>query len=175
MTYCGPSTQPLNYTHMFNFHNPFAKDVLVETIVPDTVWGQIALDPDATIFGNFVKLAKLQCLLSSPLNKYTLFVPSDSFLRATYNESVFTSVDCEAAMRIVRAATLKYELPPDLLKRSPISQYWTLDLNELFIAYNPITNYYNVGDATLLNLNNALVTSNGIIYKTNNFIGPISY
>lgn len=173
MTYNGPATQPFNMTHMFDFHNPYQKDVIVTRVKEDSIYGKIYSDKDATIFKHCITLAGMQNFFESEYNELTVFVPSDKFLRQIYPESIFTNMDSETALRLVRLTTLNYLLPLDVIRDTPVAQYWTIGPlpKQIFITCSKNSCIPPIINNNVFFINDVDVrTSNGIIHKTSDFI-----
>lgn len=165
----GPSSQSYNFTHMWDFVDLRGYSYNKKQDHTNSIMKALNTHPDFTKFRYMVKLAKLEGLLSSPQENFTLFVPSDKAIQ-NLEEALFINMDNITARHIVKTSMLDRRIPSELLEDSPASYFMTKDPpNRLFIS--------NISGKTYINNNinviqKDMIFNNGIIHVVDKLIWP---
>ena len=169
MTSCGPNTQPMNYTHMFDF-NDINGNTPIKTYSKNSIMDVIYNHPDFTKFSYIIKLAEMDGLLNGKQANFTIFVPSDTAIKYI-KKDVFLNMDQGDAKNIVNSSLLNSRIPKELIVDSPAAYFNTLSpQNRLFVTnINEITKLNNY--LTVLHFD--IVCTNGIIHVVDKLIDPL--
>jgi len=169
MTSCGPYTEAMNFTHMFDI--PDLRGPL--PVVKETqgsLYYLIANHPDFNKFKYMLKLAMLDGIYDDCQADFTIFVPSDDAL-ANIPEEVFTNMDIATARHIILASTLNRKITSDILEDSRAMYFLTKDPpNRLLIT--------NVGNRTYIDrdiniIHKDMIATNGVIHVIDALIKPL--
>ena len=135
MVSMGPNSQSFNYTHMFDIpdlRGPLPVEnnnkILVNVkegvyVCKDSITGIIYTHPDFTTFKYILGLSGLQGIYGDPQANFTIFVPSDMFIKKTVPESVLVNLDRATARELVRSVTLRRRIPSSILSDSPVAYF----------------------------------------------------
>jgi uncharacterized surface protein with fasciclin (FAS1) repeats len=141
MTSLGPYTQSLNFTHMFDM--PDLRGARKSQVCPNSLLAIIDDEKnDFSLYSYLVKLAGLSTELMEPQANFTLFIPSDTFIRQKNLESVILKMDRSSARHLILSTMLNNKITTDLLMISKACKFITRDppnnLNVLYVN-NKIT------------------------------------
>lgn len=169
MTSCGPNTQSLNFTHMFNFTDIRGKYPM-KCYMKNSIMDIIDSHPDFTLFSFIVKLAEMDSILNEQQADFTIFVPSDASLKGI-SQSIFLNMDVGEAKTIVQSSLQDRRIPKELLQDSPAAYFYTLSpQNRLFITnINGNTRINNAINVILFDIN----CTNGLIHVVDGLMKPI--
>ena len=169
MTSCGPNTQSVNFTHMFDF-NDINGNLPVKTYSKNSIMDIIYHHPDFTKFCYIIKLANMDSILDNIQSNFTLFIPSDTSIKYLSND-IFTNMDQGDAKNIIKSSLLDYRIPKELIVDSPAAYFNTLSSqNRLFVT--------NINKNTKLNntlniIHFDIICSNGILHVVDKLIKPL--
>ena len=85
---------------------------------PGNLMSLIQDNPDFSIFNYMIGVGQLYNKFNSPQANFTIFVPTDSFLRAKYSENMFKNMDLYTARETVLYHTLRGKVTFDMLRSS---------------------------------------------------------
>ena len=169
MTSCGPNTQSMNFSHMFQF-NDINGRLPKKTYSKNSIMDVIEYHPDFTKFSYIIKLAEMDDIFGKNQANFTLFVPSNTSIK-NIPEDIFLNMDQGDAKNIVQASLLDYRIPKELLTDSPAAYFNTLSpQNRIFVT--------NINSKTKINNNLNVVhfdiiCTNGIIHVVDKLITPL--
>lgn len=170
MVSCGPNTDFLNFTHMFD-ETDLRGPLPIQKPCKNSLLDIIENTPDFSIFFYMIKLSKLQNLLTLLQANFTIFIPSDKELLSYIDKNYFINMDPNTAYNIVKSSILKYRLSSDILEDSPAAFFYTYDdySSRLFIT--------NISGNTYINNNikvikKDILATNGIIHVIDGLIIP---
>lgn len=169
MTSCGPNSQSLNFTHMFDIIDKRGK-YPIKTSCPNSLLDIIQKHPDFSKFYYMVKLAQLEHILNCNQADFTIFIPSDKALSMNVNDNIFINMEKCTAFNIVKSSMLNNRIPSEILEDSLTSYYYTTDnANRLSIT--------NILGQTYINNNIRIIkkdilANNGIIHITDGMFIP---
>ena len=190
MVSLGPNIQGLDMKSMYDF-SELRKPPTEKTYPKNSLMYVIDTHPDFTIFKMLVKRAKLDdkfcegidssnCnstfLINSLSNDvYTVFVPSDMYLKSKYKPEFFQEIDIGVARRIVLISTMKRKMGKEFFQERQSGRFATLDKSN---SMNIKT--YNDPSGELKSMIDNFITiihwnqpaSNGIIHVTDDFLMP---
>ena len=140
---------------------------------PTTIFGFLQNNPEFSIFYNMVILAKLDEKLNSLQANFTLFIPSDNYLKK-YSENVFTNMDLYTAREIILYSTLNRKITYEMLLSS-LAMYLNTMIDPSLNA--KILSEVCNRDKILLNNSVNIVTaniirSNGLIHIVDDMLIP---
>ena len=169
MTSCGPNTQSMNFSHMFDFNDINGK-LPKKTYSKNSIMDVINYHPDFTKFLYIVKLADMDNILDKQQANFTLFVPSNSSIK-DIREDIILNMDQGDAKNIVQSSLLDYRIPKELLVDSPAAYFNTLSpQNRMFVTnINSNTKINN----TLNIVHFDIICTNGIIHVVDKLIRPL--
>jgi hypothetical protein len=174
MTANGPSTQSLNYTHMYDMGD-LRGSRPKPYINPGSILGFLENNSDFSIFFYIVKLSKLDGLFNDCQADATLFVPSDTHIRQKIQhiDNILLNMEEDTARSIVLFSTLNRRIDYNLLSQSPIKYIFTQNTTNkmLFETYNNIT-YLNKRNAQILK--HDINLDNGMVHIIDNILIPDS-
>lgn len=169
MTYCGPYTQPQNFTHMFDM--PDLRGPLPKIIAqPNTLLRIIDDHPDFTKFKFMVDRACLRDTLNSKQSDFTLFIPSDKALSMKVSDNYFVNMDILTARTIVRTSMLNKRISSEVLEDSPCADYYTMSPGNRLAITNLSGKTYINGNIRIIYKD--IVMNNGIIQVIDGLIIP---
>jgi len=169
MTSCGPNTQSLNFTHMFNFTD-IRGNKPKRGYNKNSIMDIINTHPEFTIFSYIVKLADMDIILDGLAANFTIFVPADSSIKSIPHDKIL-NMDVGEARTIVHSSLLNMRIPSELLQDSPAAYFYTLSpQNRLFIT--------NInGNSRINNAMNIIFfdikATNGLIHIVDGLMKPI--
>jgi uncharacterized surface protein with fasciclin (FAS1) repeats len=170
MTSCGPNTQSLNFTHMFDIIDKRGK-YPIEISCPNSLLDIIKKNPDFSRFYYMVKLSQLENILNCNQANFTIFIPSDKALSAKVNDNIFINMDKCTAFNIVKSSMLNNRLSSEILEDCPEGYYYTVsEANRLYITNISGQTYI---DNNIRIIKKDILAMNGIIHITDNIIIPI--
>lgn len=170
MTAIGPYSQSYNFTHMFNqgdLRGPLPKQNFA---CPNSLMDIIQKTPRFSRFMYMIKLTELQNVLGQNQANFTLFIPSDSYLKEI-DDNYFINMDRGTALHIVKSSMLDNKITSDLIEESPAAWFYTKDMpNRLFIS--------NISGKTYINNNinvveKDILATNGVIHVVDKLIMPL--
>lgn len=142
MTYIGPYTQSLNYTHMFDFVD-YQSDKVYQQLHTGSIYSLLSSHTDFTLFTSIIDKAKLTTLYDDPQANFTLFAVSDKYLLPIRN--IICNLDIAQSRQIIQSLTVNNRIPSELIKDSPASFFYVVNDNtKLFTT--------NVSDETYINM-----------------------
>ncbi len=170
MVSINPGVQAYDMRQMYDFVDWRSKQKPKLYVPPNTLMGIIKNNPDFTIFTNIVKKAKYEGKLSDQQSDFTLFVPSDAYLRKKYSNKFLSSIDDGLARQIMSFSMMNRKLDKQLLQSSPVSTFPTLDRSNSMLIHT-------VSDKTQLPNFTGVVhwnqpADNGIIHVIDNLLLP---
>lgn len=170
MSYCGPSQQSLNMTHMFDFVDYRTCKPPEYTANENTVAWYLLNNKEVSLFAHIVKRSGMMNLFSGSLNNSTLFIPTDSYIKNPKVLNFIKNIDVGDARQIVNASTMNNILNSDIMRSVPNAYYTTR--NPHMRAY-----IFNVSGDTYINDTIKIVQSdiclkNGMIHILDNLIIP---
>ena len=168
MVSINPATQTYDFRQMYNFSDIRSKPAKV--IYPtNSLMDVIDSNPDFTIFSKIVKKTKYDIKLSSKQANFTIFVPSDFYLKQKYTQRFLDNIDVGLANQILNFSTMNRILDKNLLQSSPTSLYPAIDRSLITIS--------TVSDITMLENGIKVIhwnqpATNGIIHVIDNILMP---
>jgi uncharacterized surface protein with fasciclin (FAS1) repeats len=168
MVSINPATQTYDFRHMYNFSDIRSKPAKV--VYPtNSLMDVIDSNPDFTIFSKIVKKTKYDIKLSSKQANFTLFVPSDFYLKQKYTQRFLDNIDVGLANQILNFSMMNRILDKNLLQSSPTSLYPAIDRSLITIS--------TVSDITMLENGITVIhwnqpATNGIIHVIDNILMP---
>jgi uncharacterized surface protein with fasciclin (FAS1) repeats len=170
MTSCGPNSDFLNFTHMFD-KTDLRGPLPIQKPCANSLLSIIENTPDFSLFLYMVRIAKLQDFLNLLQANFTIFIPSNKELLKHINQNYFINMDPNTAWSIVKSSIIKYRLPSEILEDSPSSFFYTYDdySSRLFIT--------NISGKTYINnsikvIKKDILANNGIIHIIDGLIVP---
>lgn len=170
MTSAGPSTQPTNFTHMFNMMDlrGVPKNT-VQRMYPNSLMSIIDKHPDMRKYKYMVNLSGLGTILSEYQANITIFVPSDNMIR-NLGDEIFINMDQAVAKHIIKSTMINRKIPSELLESSKYIQFITKDHpNKLYVTNENGETFLNNGVKVI---HKDIIASNGIIHVIDNLIIP---
>ncbi len=158
-----------NYTHMFEI--PDLRGSIPEpTVKPWTMWSFLANNPDFSKAKYMVELADMIGNYNSKQSEFTLFVPSDAYLKYKVPDNIFKKMDEYTARQILLYNTIEYPLYIPYLK-STEAQY----LNTRIPGSRLLVEYHPKEDEIMINCNTKILEGNiqtvsGVIHIVDNLI-----
>jgi uncharacterized surface protein with fasciclin (FAS1) repeats len=144
---------------------------ITSPIYPDnTLMGEINKNLDFSIFSTIVKKARFDIKLSEKQSDFTLFVPSDFYLKRKYSKNSLNNIDENLARQILSYSLMKRKLDKNLLQSSPTSLYPTINRSHLM-------DISTVNGITLLQRRVKVIhwnhlTDNGLIHVVDDLLIP---
>ena len=169
MTSCGPNTQCYNFTHMFDIQDRRGK-YPIKTACPNSILDIIQKHSDFSKFLYMVKLARLEHILNNIQADFTVFIPSDYFLKTKVNDNIFVNMDPNTAFHIVKSSMLNNRIPSEILDDSPAAFYYTADENNRIFISNISGQTYLNNDIKIIKKD--ILAVNGIIHITDGLFHP---
>lgn len=170
MVSLGPDTQSYNFTHMTSFVDYNGKKPKTCT-TKGSIYDFLYHNPNFSRFRGIVELCSMQGQLDDVQANFTLFIPSDNFLRHL-PESFFTRMDDGLAHQILKSSTMNRRINKELVMSSPCSYFNT-------IGKHPTTKMYvtNINGNTTINesvrvVKYDIILNNGIIHVVDGLIMP---
>lgn len=137
---------------------------------PTSLLGIIQHNTDFSLFYNLVKKVKYEDKLSDLLQEFTLFIPSDTFLRKKYTENYLCNITESMSRQILSFSMIKRKIDRNLLQSTSRSIYQTLDAsNSLKIITCNGTTFLNNSTSVICW---DYVCDNGIIHVIDNILVP---
>jgi uncharacterized surface protein with fasciclin (FAS1) repeats len=168
MVSINPATQSYDFRQMYNFSD--IRSNCEKVIYPaNSLMDIIDSNEDFSIFCKLVKKTKYDSKLSSNQSNFTLFVPSDFYLKQKYNLNFLNNIDIGLAHQILNFSTMNRILDKKLLQSSPTSLYPVVDRSLITIS--------TVSDITMIENEIKIIhwnkfASNGIIHVIDNILIP---
>jgi hypothetical protein len=164
-----PSTQSLLYNHMSSFVD-YRTDKEPEICINSgSIYSIIASSPSFSKFKKIVENAKMIGIFNDIQANFTLFLPSDDYLK-DFPDWFFETMDDGLAKQIINSSIIPKILKRDLLTSSPVCYFYTK---------NPGMRMYvtNINYITELNRCTRVVRydincTNGVIHLIDNLIIP---
>ena len=167
-----PNSQSYDMAQMYNITDLRSKTKEV-SYPPGSLMDVINCNPDFNIFYKIVKKAKYDGHLVNCQSNFTLFIPSDTYLKKKYNKDYFDTMDPGTAMDIIMFSSMNRVLDSNILTSSPSSIFPTLDRSNSMkiITVNNTTILPN--NASVIHFNQP--ATNGIIHVINDIPFPTNY
>lgn len=170
MVSINPGVQAYDMRQMYDFVDWRSKQKPELCVPPNTLMGIIQNNPDFTIFTGIVKKARYEGKLSEKQADFTLFVPSDVYLRKKYSEQYLSSIDDGLARQILSFSMMNRTLDQRLLQSSPVSTFPTLDRSNSMLIHT-VSNKTQLPNCTgIVHWNHP--ADNGIIHVIDNLLLP---
>ena len=140
-----------------------------------TLAGLLQNNSNWTLFNYLVRRAKLENILNDLSSNYTLFVPSDLYLRSRYQETFFVNTDYLAAKDFVLSHIVNRKFTLEMLMSSEGMQIQTHHrtgrFKSFYCTYIPNTHEIQINNNAKIIEGNIMV-NNGIVHVIDNFIFP---
>lgn len=168
MVSVGPDKQSYDFTHMYSFVD-YRSDEHKLCLTKGSIFHYIYSNSKFSKFRKIVEHASMEGQLDSSQADFTIFIPTDDYLRHI-PDWYFDQMDNDTAVRILKSSTLSRQINKDLLMSSPVSYFKTR---------NPRMRMYvtNISDKTQINncasvVKYDIVLNNGIIHLIDGLIEP---
>ena len=170
MTSIGPYSQKTDKTYKFNLkdlciiHHSNLKIENTNSI-SDIIFNNSCFSK----FKYILILSKLDVIYNDKQSNFTIFIPSDDFLKYI-PESFFLKMDLFTARNIIKSSTLENRITSDIIQDSPSSFFTTMNkYNRLYVK--------NINNNTIINNNinliqKDIITTNGIIHLIDKLLIP---
>ncbi len=167
-----PYSQSYNMMHMYSI--PDYQVTRKLSAPKDSIMGLLLQNNDFSRFRHIVRLANMEGILSDSQANFTLFIPSDTYLKQSaqlqITDAEIFNMDQGTARDIIRYSTLNRKINKQLLQASPARYLYTRNqVSKLYVT--------NVSGITRLNncvkvIHFDIPRSNGLIHVTNGFVVP---
>lgn len=170
MTSIGPYSKSYDQTHMYDFTDSRRYPRRDIKYCPQTLMGIINTTKELSIASYIVKLANYDGILNDKQANFTMFLPSDTFLKK-YPESVFVNFDKGTALNLMKGSMTNRRMTAAIIEDSPAAFFTTLDTsNKIFIS--------NISDTTYINnkikvVQKDIFASNGVIHIIDDLLWPV--
>jgi hypothetical protein len=168
MTYCGPNSQPLNFTHkaLFTDYNGPEPAMCVNE---GSIYQFIHVNPKFRRFAFLMKKAELESFYNETQCDCTLFAVPDDYINHI-PENFFRTMDTGLAKQILKSCTLHRRLDKDLITSSPVSYFPSLNHNMRMYVTN-ISGKTQINNCMMV-LQYDIQRSNGLIHIVSGLIMP---
>lgn len=122
-----PGYPAQDFQQMYNFQDLRNLSGKKCKIKDNSLTGILNTIPDFSIFAEIVDKARLTGILSDIQSNYTLFVPSNSYLKKKYSKEYIDNIDIGLARRLVNFSMMNRVIDKSLLQSSPVSIFPTID------------------------------------------------
>jgi hypothetical protein len=129
MTYCGPTTQSYNMTHM-NF-----KPLYQPPVSTTTIYGKLKANGNFTQFIKILDLSAYKERLNDDQSNFTLFAVPDIVLNGL-NPLIFSNLDRNSATNIISTMLLDNKIDSKTLQQSPVSYIDSRNVNQSLYVTN---------------------------------------
>lgn len=165
----GPNTESCNFTHMYSFVDYRNNQEPELCPNPGTLYDYIRKNPNMSKFKRIVEYAMMSGQLNEHEADFTLFIPTDNFLKHIPKE-YFEYMDNGLARQIFNSSTLWRQLNKDMITSSPVAYYNTRN-PEMRMYVTNISGQTRINNcATIVKYD--IITNNGIIHIVDNLIAP---
>lgn len=163
----GPDIQSLNYTHMYSFVD-YRGCRCEPQITKGSIYDYVNSQPDMKLFKKVIDNSLLTGQLNDKEANFTIFIPTDDYLKKYYHPNYFDNLDGNEAKSLMDSCILNRRISSDIIKSSPVAYYSTRNLAmRMFVT--------NISGETILN-NCAKVVkfdinlNNGVIHIIDNLL-----
>jgi uncharacterized surface protein with fasciclin (FAS1) repeats len=167
MVSINPASQIYDMKHMYDFtdHRSIKKCSYPE----DSLMGIINSTSDFSIFAGIVKKARYDIKLSATQADYTIFVPSNFYLKQKYTDEYLNNIDEGFAIKIVNFSMMDRKIEQNVLQSSPSSTFPTINRSRIVIkTKNCVTLLQNSFKVIHWNY----LASNGLIHVIDGLLIP---
>lgn len=172
MVSINPGVQAYDMRQFYDFPDLRSKKQVKCSLPDNTLMGIIYNNPDFSIFAGIVEKAHYGGKLSERQANFTLFVPSDTYLKQKYPKQYFDNMDDGLARQILAFSMMKRKLDQNLLQASPVSLYPTIDRSNL-MQIDTISGVSRLNNCTtVIHWNHP--ADNGIIHVIDDLLIPVS-
>jgi hypothetical protein len=126
MVSIGPYNQAYDMQQFYSVPDLRGKDKPL-AYAKDSLMDIINTHPDFTLFSKIVRIARYDITLGGIQANFTIFVPSDSYLKSKYRPEFFDKMDVGLAKEICTYSSMNRVIDKRLLTASPSSYFPTVN------------------------------------------------